>query len=148
MMRRQSAIALFLVSIAATLLFAYGCGRKSWPEPMAELERFDFTKVTGYLENGCLKIRARISGKAENLKGFSVELARSGEGGDCPTCPFHAQQRIEVPLNAPNLKMDKRRLLLEQCGLEPGAAYRWRLVGYSSYPGLKPTETGVFYTEP
>lgn len=147
-MRHKTLCVLILVCTLASLLFALGCGRKSWPEPMAELERFDFVNASGELDNGCLEIRSRIKGKTENLVGLVLELARSGEGGDCPTCPFHAQERLEIPLNAPNLKMDKRRLLLEQCGLEPGVAYRWRLVGINSYPGLAPTETRPYYTKP
>lgn len=141
-----------LFVIVMTLLLLHigllGCGRKDWPEPMAEQERFDITDPTGNLGDGCLEVRARLRGASGNLTRLVLELQPTGEDAACPTCPFHAEQRIEVPLDAPNLEISKRSLLLTHCGLERGRAYRWRLVGYSGYPGIKPVSTRAYFNEP
>ncbi len=147
-MSRSTRLALLISLLVLLLAAGPGCGRKNWPEPGAEQERFSFAAPTGNLVNGCLEVRARVQGKSENLSRLVLELARSGEGGDCPGCPFHAQERIEVPLDAPNLKLGKRSLLLTQCGLDPGAAYRWRLAGSNSYPGIAPVTTRPLFNAP
>lgn len=134
----------FVVSTLVNL----GCGRKDWPEPMAEKEHFSFSDPTGSLQGGCLEIRARIHGKSENLEKLVLEWTKSGDAGDCPTCPFRPQNRVEIPLNAPQLELKKRSLFLTQCGLESGVAYRWRIVGHNNYPGLAPVATRAVYTEP
>lgn len=140
---RLLALALILLQLASL-----GCGRKDWPEPMAEQERFDITDPTGQLADGCLEIRARLRGASGNLTRLILELQPTGEDAACPTCPFHAEQRVEVPLDAPNLEIDKRSLLLTHCGLEQGRAYRWRLVGYNAHPGIRPVSTRAYYNEP
>lgn len=144
---RSAHIRTLLLALALLQLFALGCGRKDWPEPHAEQERFDITDPTGSLRDGCLEIRARLRGASGNLNKLALELQPTGQGAACPTCPFHAEQRIEVPLDAKNLKISKRSLLLTHCGLELGRAYRWRLLGYNSHPGIGPVSTRAFYNE-
>lgn len=147
-MTRFTPIPALIALLVLASLFLSGCGRKGWPEPMAESERFSFSQPTGSLREGCLEVRVLLRGKSENLNKLELELAPSGEDADCPTCPFRAKERVEVPLDAPNLEISKRSLLLTQCGLEPDRAYRWRLVGHSSYPGIAPVSTQANYTEP
>jgi len=55
---------------------------------------------------------------------------------DCPGCPFHPTQQVEIDLKASNLKLREHSLLLKHCSVTAGKSYRWRLVGYNSYPGL------------
>lgn len=125
-----------------------GCGKKAWPEPKADAERFDFKDVSAEIKDGCLSIKAFIKGKRENLAKLTLELAESGGDGDCPGCPFVPQSKIDVPMDAPNLKIGGPRLALTHCAIKPGVNYRWRLIAGNAYPGVSPIVTKAFLTTP
>jgi len=123
-----------------------GCGKKTWPEPKADMERFDFKELSGEIASGCLNIKARIKGKKDNMTNLALELAESGVEGDCPGCPFIPQTRLELQTNAPNLTLSGAKLALKHCEIKPGVNYRWRLVGANSYPGMGNVVSKVILT--
>lgn len=146
--KKMHLITLFAMLALTLAAFSLGCGKKSWPEPQATGERFDFKNVQGVIKKGCLSVRAGIGGKGENLAKIVLELAETGTAADCPTCPFTPTQRIEFPLTADGLKYTDKRLLVEHCGLNPDGMYRWRLVGYNAYPGIRPIVSAVIMSSP
>lgn len=113
-----------------------GCGKKTWPEPKADAERFDFKDLSSEIKDGCLAIKSRIKGKKENLAKLTLELTESGGDADCPGCPFIPQTKVEVALDAPNLKFNGLKFTLTHCDIKPGVNYRWRLIGANAYPGI------------
>lgn len=143
---------LLLLVFALFCTAVLGCGRKQWPEPKAEGERFSIRDATAELQDGCLTVRGRLSGAHGNLDRMVLELAETGEGASCPTCPFHAETRVQstVDETAPdaNFRREGRRFIFRHCGLTPGVIHRWRLVGYNSYPGIAPEVTRAYLNEP
>ena len=130
------------------LLGLTACGKKSWPEPNASQERFDFKDESAQIAHNCLEIKTKISGNKDNISKIILELTETDTATDCPTCPFHPELRVEFPLSDPQLKIGRKSISLRYCNIESGVSYRWRLVGYSSYPGLGAVASRVIMTRP
>ena len=143
---------LLVLILALACMLSTGCGRKQWPEPKAEGQRFEIKDASGILQDGCLTIRGSISGESDNLARMVLELAETGEDASCPTCPFHAETRIEsvVDESAPeaNFRREGARFIFRHCGLKSDIIYRWRLVGYNSYPGIAPEVSRPYLSDP
>ncbi len=141
--------ALCLSLALGLLLFGVtGCGKKSWPEPNASQERYDFKDEKARIAHNCLEIKTKLAGNKDNISKIILELAETDTDTDCPTCPFHAEMRVEFPLSDPQLQIGRNSIALRYCSLDPEASYRWRLVGYNNYPGLGPVTSRVLMTRP
>ncbi len=134
--------------LALLLLGLVGCGKKSWPEPNADQERYDFKDEQARIAHNCLEIKAKLSGNKDNISKIILELAETDTDTDCPTCPFHPEMRVEFPLSDQQLQIGRNSVALRYCLIEAGASYRWRLVGYNSYPGLGAVTSRILITRP
>ena len=124
------------ILILALCLLAPGCGKKGWPTSRAQKEGFSFANTVGTMQNGCLVINSDLKGKYANLDNLTLELAETSDTSECRGCPFHPTKRAEYPLDAKNLARDDNHITLTHCDLEPGVAYRWRLVGRNIFTDL------------
>ncbi len=147
-MRMRTTILGLVLMLGLMLPGLSGCGKKSWPEPNASQERYDFKSESAQIRHNCLNIKAKISGNKDNISKIILEITETDTPTDCPTCPFHPEMRVEFPLSDPQLQINKGTLTLQYCSLEADASYRWRLVGYNSYPGLGAVTSRVIMTSP
>lgn len=134
-----------LIAVAG-LVGLYGCGKKSWPEPAILQERFEFQSLYGVREDTCLVVKVRLGGKYENMSRVLLEF--SDTDVDCPQCPFHPSQEVELSADDGTLLVEDNVLTIRHCGLEPGKTYRWRVVGYNTHGELEPEVSPVRLTTP
>jgi len=137
-------IFLFLPLACCALALVAGCGKKAWPEPDAEEETFAFSTASAQMRDTCLVIQTRISGNWKNLDRIFVELAQD----NCEKCPFRPRERREFPLNSPFVVQQEHLLVVNVCGLDKNAAYRWRLVGKNVFSSLREVASPVGVTSP
>lgn len=142
-----------LAALAASLLVGAGClnlGKKEWPKPVKSEDRFSFDRIKATRQAECLVIEVLLGGAAANLSSATVLLEPVGAGADdgCAACPFTA--RRHVPLGPGILGFERMgpSLRLSFCGLAPGKAFRWMLVGRNAFPVLGQVESDVFTAEP
>ncbi|MFP4445417.1 MAG: hypothetical protein ACLFPD_04130 [Desulfosudaceae bacterium] len=129
---------------AAMLIFmlaAAGCGKKVWPEPDTSAEQFALSINQHQYQGNCLLILGRISGKAENLAGITLELEETST--PCPACPFKLSASAEYFPGSPGFSTDKDRFTLRYCALNRDKYYRARLKGKNTYSAIKDTYSRV-----
>lgn len=125
-------IALLCLSLAA-------CGRKAWPEPHTEKERFTVGKTAGAVsESGCLSISTRIRGAWRNAESVVLEIQPADSPEYCPGCPFAPTERITFHRDAAELIIRSGQVKLTYCPSEPHASYRFRLTVINSFRRLGP----------
>ncbi|MDY6852730.1 MAG: hypothetical protein SV487_11745, partial [Thermodesulfobacteriota bacterium] len=73
-----------------------------------------------------------------------VELAPD----DCDECPFKPKERREFSLGSPFVVQQDHLLVVNVCGLDKDAAYRWRLVGGNVFSSLREVFSTVGVTSP
>lgn len=132
-----------LVVLAAFLLPA--CGKKMWPEPVADQERFTWHNATARLDNGCLHIQATLGGRYSNLRDVIVELEPADPSEVCLSCPFQPTASRVVDADSPQVQRQGPRIRVVLCGLDGTKTYRWRLKGSNILDPIDPvaTEVGV-----
>lgn len=130
---------------AALVVLTTGCGRKTWPEPNANIDKVRLVKVQGRQDNRCLSVYAVVGGAVQNLYSLVLEIAPVDEE-NCPTCPFSPRQRYEYFPDSPEVKVRGRSIFLNHCPLSPEVTYRWRLVLKNRYGRLSDETSAVFMT--
>lgn len=118
---------------AALVLLPAACGKKTWPEPKSEQDRFGWRQVEGRMDEGCLDITARLSGNWESLRAVTVEYAPLDTGDYCPGCPFRPAGQATYEQGMTGFTQDKSRLAVRHCPASaPGerqGRYVFRLLG-------------------
>lgn len=130
-------ISLFLAVMALAL--CAGCGKKEWPEPNLDAERFAWTSAQAELRQTCLVITGELAGNIDNLAAVYVELAK----GECPGCPFRPDTRQGYELPSPMVQRQGNTVTVNVCGLDSGEIWRWRLVGENKYDVLGEAASSV-----
>ena len=131
---------LMALSLCLALLLA-GCGKKSWPSPRAEEDRFTISQLTAERQGNCLNMQLRLSGNHQNLRGLVLEL--EGREEPCPGCPFTPTDTIRLSLSSPTVSRDGPRFSITWCGLQPERTYRWRLSAVNVYPSIPDERSNV-----
>jgi hypothetical protein len=108
-----------------------GCGKKVWPEPDADGEKFAISITSHEMQADCLELTAEISGNYKNLSTITLELEASEE--PCPACPFLVTDSVVLPPGSPEIKRLENMLTITYCGLDPGRYYRARLKARNIY---------------
>ena len=134
------AVSLILVAVC---VFG-GCGKKDWPEPDMDYERFHWVSAGGELRRTCLVVTGELTGNIDNLDAVYVEL----EKGECPGCPFNPERREGYKLPSPMVQRQGNSVTVNVCGLDASATWRWRLVGANKYEVLGEAESKVYGTAP
>lgn len=142
-MIRRTLLVLWIPAIAAMLLIS-GCGKKAWPEPDLDYERFEWASVSGELRKTCLVVTGELTGNIDNLDAVYVELERN----QCTDCPFRPEKREGYQLPSPMVQRQGNSVTINICGLDASATWRWRLVGVNKYDVLGETLSKVGSTGP
>lgn len=139
--RFRPAAALLLGLICIGLLA--GCGKKAWPEPSAPEDVFSFTDVAGTSTGECTVITSRLAGNWRNLSAVYLQLSWD----DCTDCPFKPLTTREFVPGGENCEVGPDgRLRITACEMDPGVAYRWRLIGKNVHPTLGDARSEVYST--
>jgi len=141
--RRFSGTALAVVALilAVACLLPTGCGKKKWPSPRTEKDRFSWTSVRASRDDSCLVIRGELQGAVRNLKEVVLQLETSQEL--CPGCPFSPDQRAVYSLRDPSLRREGARVTITHCPVEPDTALRLRLDGVNVFQQIPDAPSDV-----
>lgn len=142
-MPRIKYLLLALVLIPA-ICACQACGKKNWPAPIAEEERFVWSEMSARVENGCLDITALLSGKVHNLAALTLEVEMRNKA--CPGCPFVPTSKVRLDPGDSAWERDGALVHVTWCGLQPDMALRWRLVGHSIYTSMEDARSIVHST--
>ncbi len=136
-----------LVLVFLLLILGVSCGKKKWPQPNASQELFSIKIARCTRKGKCVRIKSRISGATQNLKGVALQMEELEATGSCPTCPFRVGRTFNLVRRDSELKIKGDILLVRICKLEKGHTYRFRLVGKNIHPELKDDRSEVFLPE-
>jgi hypothetical protein len=141
--RRATALAALI--LAAACLFPAGCGKKEWPSPRTEKDRFSWASVRAGRDGSCLVIRGELEGAVQNLKEVVLRLETSKEL--CPGCPFTPNSSAAYSLSDPSLIREGGRVIITHCPVEPDSAVRLRLEGVNVFQQIQPAVSDVVEME-
>jgi hypothetical protein len=133
----------FFIAVAlavVTSMSLFGCGKKDWPEPDLDAERFEWASAGAELRRTCLVVTGELTGNIDNLDAVYVELDR----GECRGCPFRPDKRMGYELPSPMVQRSGNTITVNVCGLDGSITWRWRLIGKNVYDvlGEAASETG------
>ncbi len=123
------------------LVLGAGCGKKVWPEPEADDERFGIKIEEARLEDKCLHITSRITGNYRNLAGLTLEVEESGV--PCPGCPFMATSSEVLSPGSDRVNLDGDFLQFSYCRMDPEKYNRIRLTGVNVFRDLGDVHSNV-----
>lgn len=136
--------------IAAMLSFTtllWGCGKKGWPEPRLDEDRFHWAQIQHQRYDDCLDVRALLGGAATNLRFVTLEWMELETNEDSPESPFIATGRTRLEDSSAEFKRQNGVIRILYCGLDPDTSYRWRLLGRNKHIGLEPSISPVQFSE-
>jgi hypothetical protein len=139
--------AAWLAALLLTLacLVPAGCGKKEWPSPRTEKDRFSWASVRAGRDGSCLVIRGELQGAMQNLKQVVLQLETSEEL--CPGCPFTPNQRASYALSDPSLRREGPVVTITHCPVQPDTAVRLRLEGENIYQQIPPASSDLVELE-
>jgi hypothetical protein len=122
-----------------------GCGKKGWPEPILNKDRFVWSEISTKVQGQCLDITALLSGNVQNLARVTLEVEMRPE--PCPGCPFSPTKIVRM--DSGSELWDRRGALVhvQWCGLEKDKAVRWRLIGHSLHTSMADVPSRVYSLE-
>jgi hypothetical protein len=136
---RTAALAALLL-VAACLLHA-GCGKKEWPSPRTEKDRFTWSSVRASRDGSCLVIRGELDGAAQNLSQVVLQVEKSEEL--CPGCPFTPDSSTVYTLRDPSLSREGSSVIITHCPVEQDTAIRLRLDGINVFRQIPEASSGL-----
>ena len=136
---------LAVVLLALACLVPAGCGKKEWPSPRTEKDRFSWASVRAGRDGSCLVIRGELQGAVQNLKQVVLQLETSQEL--CPGCPFTPNQRASYALSDPSLRREGPVVTITHCPVQPDTAVRLRLDGENIYQQIPPASSDLVELE-
>ncbi len=128
-------------SLVLLLILGIGCGKKVWPEPDAEEEKFSLHIEEVVLEDKCLYLTAEIRGNQRNLAGLVLELEKSEI--PCPGCPFLVSESFAPALDSPEVHLQDCRIKIVYCFIDSRKYYRIRLTGRNVFPEIQDVRSNV-----
>ncbi|TVQ96536.1 MAG: hypothetical protein EA399_15745 [Desulfovibrionales bacterium] len=128
------------------LVFGTGCGKKAWPEPQLDEDRFYWGQIQHQRQGACLDARALVHGAANKLGNVYLEWMEWDRPEDCPECPFEVTSRVLLADRSSELKRQNGVIRILLCEWDPDLSYRWRLVGMNVHRGLGAVESQVEYS--
>ena len=146
-------------ALCCVLLAVPGCGKKGDPVPQDKKNMFAWENAeAAFTANGCLAISALMTGAAQNVDGFSIELEPleppagstlppelQTPQDTCEGCPFTPRETEELTPQEAIPGEQGTRFRFTYCPTIKAAAYRWRLVAqnvFMSFPyALTPVTT-------
>lgn len=131
-----------LLIVALTTLAA-GCGKKKWPEHIAPQESFSFENIDANKQDDCMVITGNIKGSHQNLDVLYLQL----EADSCIGCPFAPTETRFYQRGDKGFVLDGRKFVLNVCGLNASAVYRWKLVGSNIHEFMGNAETGTYVSK-
>ena len=131
-----------LALVAVMLVLGSGCGKKNWPEPVVDKDRFVWSEMSARVEGKCLQITALLSGNVQNLAGLTLEVEMRSD--PCPGCPFVPTIKKRMAPGSEDWKRRGALVYVTWCGLEPDKAVRWRLIGHPLHPTLADVPSRVY----
>ena len=135
------------------------CGKKGDPVPQDQKNQFSWEESRAVMTpNGCLAIAALMSGAAQNVNSFSLELEPLAPPADsslppelqtpqdtCEGCPFTPRETADIEPEEITSNDRGTRYSFTYCPEKKAASYRWRLVAKSvflAYPyQITPVQT-------
>lgn len=138
----------FLMTAAVICLLAglTGCGKKGWPEPQIDQDRFSWGQIQHQRYDHCLDARALLDGVASNLRYVTLEWMELEGNEDCPGCPFAPTGRVRLDDASEEYKRQDRVIRILFCGWDADASYRWRLTGANVHTGLGAVSSPVQFS--
>lgn len=118
------------------LLGGTGCGKKSWPEPQLDEDRFTWGQIQHHRHGACLDARALVYGAPNKLGFVFLEWMELESNEDCPGCPFVPTGRVRLGDGSSEFKRQNGVIRILLCEWNPERSYRWRLVGMNVHRGL------------
>lgn len=122
-----------------------GCGKKDWPEPVVDKDRFVWSEISAQVQGKCLDITALLSGNVQNLAGLTLEVEMRSE--PCPGCPFVPTVKKRMDPGSENWQRRGALVHVTWCGLDPDKAVRWRLIGHPLHPSMAVVRSRVYRGE-
>lgn len=122
-----------------------GCGKKGWPEPIMDKDRFVWSEMSTEVEGRCLDITALLSGNVQNLARLTLELEIRSD--PCPGCPFSPTNIVRMDAGSEDWKRRGALVHVQWCGLEPDKAVRWRLIGHPVHSSMADVPSRVHILE-
>jgi hypothetical protein len=133
------------VLLLCILLGLCGCGRKEWPSPQAQEDRFTWGEINGQRLGGCLAIEAELKGAYWNLAALELEIENRSE--PCPGCPFQPTSAVSLPMHSSNVNQDQEQLQISFCDIPRSGFTRWRLKGINRYRQIQDLTSQVYILE-
>lgn len=137
-----------LVGVVAVCLLVVGagCGKKGWPEPRLDEDRFSWGQIQHQRQDACLDARALVLGAVNKVGPVYLEWMRWEGPEDCPECPFTRTGRTLLRERSSEIKRQNGVIRILFCEWEPDVSYRWRLVGWNVHRGLGIVESSVEFS--
>ncbi len=133
-----------LLALFALCLFCASCGKKADPQPRVKTRSFELQDVAIEPTADCLSISGKLSGNAQNLERFRLDLGPVNSAEDCPGCPFLASKSIWFTPEEARLDEKSGAFSLNYCPAADNLqapAYRWRLFGINAYDKIQHAST-------
>ncbi len=128
------------------LVIGTGCGKKGWPEPRLDEDRFTWGPIQHQRQGACLDARALVHGAANKLGFVYLEWMRLDTAEDCPDCPFEVTERVRLGDGSSEFKRQNGVIRILFCEWDPESSYRWRLVGLNVHRGLGSVPSQVVFS--
>lgn len=140
---RTAIVSFAIISLAAGL---WGCGKKGWPQPRLEEDRFQWAQIQHQRYDHCLDVRALLDGAARNLRSVTLEWMEleNAEAGSGKT--FAPTERVRLDDSSPEFKRQDRVIRILFCGWKADASYAWRLVGTNRHVALESVPSPVQFS--
>jgi hypothetical protein len=128
--------------ILSLLWLGLGCGKKGWPEPDIDEDRFVWSEISSEVTGRCMDITALLSGNVQNLARVTLEVEMRSE--PCPGCPFSPTTTVRMEPGSENWERRGALVHVMWCGLEPDKAVRWRLIGHPLHASMDDVRSRVY----
>ncbi|SDB07737.1 hypothetical protein SAMN05660653_00331 [Desulfonatronum thiosulfatophilum] len=146
MMFRLNRVWLLLFALVILGVIGAGCGKKGWPVPQVDEDRFHWGEIQHQRQDACLDVRALVHGASKKLGFVHLEWMQLESNEDCPGCPFQPTGRILLGDGSSEFKRQNGVIRILLCEWEPSASYQWRLVGMNVHGGLGSVESPVQFS--
>ena len=134
-----------LMGVLSLVCLGPGCGKKQWPEPNLDKDRFVWSEMSTHMRDRCLEITALLSGNVQNLAGLTLEVEMRSD--PCPGCPFSPTHTVRMDASSKSWERRGALVNVVWCGLEPDKAVRWRLIGHPIHPSMNNVPSRVYNLE-
>lgn len=131
----------FLILVLFLALALTGCGKKVWPEPDVDQEKFSLSILEHEVFNGCINILVNVAGNYRNVARLTIELEESDE--PCPACPFLPTASFPREPGSAGMTRANGQIRLTHCGLDQDKYYRFRIRASNIYSIIRDERSEV-----